>query len=421
MIHKGQSCDAPAAPPLSRRSFVALALSAVAGLLAACRPPRPGPAATPTLEQAARSEPPSPPAPTPTAPPPSPTPTLSPVPPPTDTLAPPIATQATAPTIVPPAPATDTPLPATYTPVAATPTQPPPPTPTATPPLSREALLAHWPATGTSRVVLVRHSGAWTGDRPDPAIVRQMLDDGLRTLTDQPGAEAVWRALFAPQERVLLKVNCIAYGGPTQPAVAYAVAESLQAAGLPATQILIFDRSDGELAAAGYTLNNGQPGVQCHGSNGRGSEATLSQAGVRFYRELDECDAIVNLPIPKQHGGAGVSVALKNHYGSVENPYQLHGNFCDPAIAELNALPLIRGKTRLIVGAALDISPCDWDRPVRENALLLSFDPVALDTVARDLLVRRRQEMGLDAGYLVHGARHLQTAQSLGLGATEPP
>jgi hypothetical protein len=117
---------------------------------------------------------------------------------------------------------------------------------------------------------------------------------------------------------------------------------------------------------------------------------------------------------------AGVSVSLKNHYGSVSNPGALHGNNCDPAIAELSAQPNIRDKTRLVVGAALKVSAWDWNRPTRENALLLSFDPVALDTVARDILIRHREEQGLGSGFLVDGARHLQTAQSLGLGTTDP-
>jgi hypothetical protein len=279
--------------------------------------------------------------------------------------------------------------------------------------------MAHWPATTTSQVVVVRHGGVWTGDTPDMEIVLQMLDAGIRTLTDTSDALAVWRTLFDIDERVLLKVNCIAYGGPTQPAVAYGVARRLQDAGLPAENILIFDRTDDELIAAGYELNEGGPGVQCHGARGEGSEAALTQASVRFYQELDACNAIVNLPTPKQHGGAGVSVALKNHYGSVNRPGSLHGNWCDPAIAELNAQPNIRDKTRLIIGAALNVSPCDWNQPEQENALVFSFDPVALDTVGRDILVRHRQVIGLDAGYLIEGARHLSTAQSLGLGTTD--
>lgn len=265
----------------------------------------------------------------------------------------------------------------------------------------------------------VRHSAVWAGADPDPAIVLQMLDDGLRALTDLYDVRAIWRALFAPEERVLLKVNCIAYGGPTQPAVTYAVAQRLQDAGLRAENILIFDRTDHELTSAGYSLNDGSPGVQCHGSRGDGTEATLSQARVRFFQEVDACDALINLPTPKQHGTAGISVSLKNHYGSVNRPGALHGNLCDPAIAELNAQPNLRDKTRLVVGAALNVSPEDWNRPVRENALLLSFDPVALDTVARDILVHHRQARSMDTGFLVEGARHLRTAQSLGLGASD--
>ncbi|MGD9146122.1 MAG: DUF362 domain-containing protein [Anaerolineae bacterium] len=318
-----------------------------------------------------------------------------------------------------PQPATVTPLPPTYTPVPATPTIPPPPTATPLPLPSRGELMAHWPSVDTSRVVVVRHSGVWTGAAPEASIVLQMLDEGLRTLTGVGDAQAVWRLLFDEGERVLLKVNCIAYGGPTQPAVTYAVAQRLQESGLRAEDIHIFDRTDHELAAAGYALNEGGPGVQCRGTRGDGSEIALSQARVRFFQEIDSCDAIINLPTPKQHGGAGISVSLKNHYGSINRPGALHGSWCDPAIAELNAQPSIRDKTRLVVGAALNVSPGDWNRPVRENAILLSFDPVALDTVARDILVRHREASGRNSGFLVDGARQLRTAQSLNVGATE--
>jgi hypothetical protein len=375
----------------SRRTFVQMSLGTLAAWLTGCRS-----AALPTgTALSVPSDTPAPPsptaAPTETAP-------LSP------TTAPLTVTEALA---------------STYTPVVATPTRPPSPTATPPPALERATLMAHWPAVAHSRVVLVRHSGVWTDAGPDPSIVSQMLDEGLKTLTDVPDVLAMWRALFDPDERVLLKVNCIAYNGPTQPAVTYAVAGRLQDAGLRAENLLIFDRTDHELESAGYTLNEGASGVQCHGTRGDGAEIALSQARVRFFQEIEACDAIVNLPTPKQHGGAGVSVALKNHYGSINKPGALHGNWCDPAIAELNAQPTLRDKTRLIVGAALNVSPCDWNQPERENALLLSFDPVALDTVGRDILVRQRQALGLSANHLIEGARHLATAQSLELGATD--
>jgi uncharacterized protein (DUF362 family) len=402
---------------VSRRTFVGLGLGALGILMGACEratsAPTTAPTVTPEATDVAGVSPTAPPTATRTPAPPSATP--SPTPSPSPTCSPlPLTDTPTA------RPATLTSPPPTYTPVPATATSPPLPTATATPPLSRAALVARWPVAETSRVVAVRHGGAWAGNAPDPTIVLQMLDDGLRTLAGTGDALTVWRTLFDPGERVLLKVNCIAYGGPTQPAVTYAVAQRLQDAGLRAENILIFDRTDHELEASGYSLNDGGPGVQCHGSRGEGSEVVLSQARVRFYQEIDTCDAIVNLPTPKQHGGAGISVALKNHYGSVNRPGKLHGDWCDPAIAELNAQSNIQSKTRLVVGAALNVSPRDWNRPVREHALLLSFDPVALDTVARDILVRRRQAVGLDTGYLIEGARHLRTAQGLKLGATAP-
>ncbi len=312
-----------------------------------------------------------------------------------------------------------TPLPPTYTPVPPAPTNPPESTTESVPTPDRTALISHWPATATSRVVLVRHGGVWNGAEPNPGIVLQMLDAGLSTLADVPEALAVWRTLFDPSERVLLKVNCISHGGPTQPAVAYAIAQRLQDAGLAAENVLIFDRTDRELESAGYTLNDGGPGVQCRGKRGTGSEAALSQATVRFYQELDACDAIVNIPTPKQHGTAGISVAMKNHYGSIDQPGALHGGRCDPGVAELNAQPTIRDKTRLVIGAALNVSPGNWNQPTREDALLLSFDPVALDTVARDILVRHRQEKGMGVNSLIEGAPQLNTAQALKLGTTD--
>jgi hypothetical protein len=326
----------------------------------------------------------------------------------------------------PPTPALETPLPPTYTPVAPTPTPAPAvaaqasPTAAPTEVPARADVMARWPQVEKSRVVSVAHAGVWAADAPDPEITLQMLDAGMRQLGGGADPLAVWQTLFDPQERVLLKVNCIAAGGPTQPAVAYAVAQRLQDAGLAAENIRIFDRTDWELADAGYTLNEGGPGVQCYGSRGEGTDAVIAGAGVRFFQEFDNYDAIVNLPTPKSHGIAGVSCAMKNHYGSVNHPGALHPGGCDPALPELNAHPLIKDKTRLIVAAALAVSPFDWNKPERDRRLLFSFDPVALDTVARDILVEHYQAQGRDGGGLVNGSHYLTTAQSSGVGATDP-
>ena len=340
--------------------------------------------------------------------------TTTPSPPPATTLASPLAT--------PLATSLASPLPPTYTPVPATPTPFPTPelTPVAAPP-SRADLLAHWPQVEKSRVVVVSHAGVWPerADVPDEAIVLTMLDAGISALAGGADAASVWRTLFDPQERVLLKVNCIAAGGPTQPAVTAAVARRLLDAGLAAENVRIFDRTDWELSDAGYTLNEGGSGVQCFGSRGEGTQAVLAGATVRFFQEIDACDAIVNLPTPKGHGISGASCAMKNHFGSVNRPGALHGGGCDPSLPELNAYPLIKDKTRLIVAAALSVSPFDWNQPVRDRRLLFSFDPVAMDTVARDILVGHYAAQGVEGGGLVTGSHYLATAQANGLGATD--
>ena len=299
------------------------------------------------------------------------------------------------------------------------PTAPATPAPSVPPDPKRAALMAHWPAIETSRVVKVHHSGAWAGADTAQETVLQMLDDGLSTLPGVADKLSAWQALFNAGDRVLLKVNCIDSSLPTPPVVAYAVAQRLIEAGLSPENILIFDRTDRELQACGYTLNESGPGIRCHGALGEGTEAALSQATVRFFQEFDECDAVINLPLPRSHPFAGITVALKNHYGSVNQPMRLHGNSC-AAAADLNAQPNIRDKTRLIIGSALLVASGNWRSPETEDALLFSFDPVAHDTVARDILVRYREAQGQDSGSLINVSRYLQSAQSLNLGTNDP-
>jgi len=86
-------------------------------------------------------------------------------------------------------------------------------------------------------------------------------------------------------------------------------------------------------------------------------------------------DAVLNLPVLKQHMLSGMSGALKNQFGCIHNPNKMHLDKCDPYIAEVNALPAIRQKQRLIVMDAL--------RPVLDNGP--SYQP-GMAEVANTLL-----------------------------------
>ena len=57
---------------------------------------------------------------------------------------------------------------------------------------------------------------------------------------------------------------------------------------------------------------------------------------------------LINLPVLKDHDGAGVTIALKNMYGAIHNPNKYHPNGCDPYVADLNMLPEIRSRMKLI-------------------------------------------------------------------------
>jgi len=112
-------------------------------------------------------------------------------------------------------------------------------------------------------------------------------------------------------------------------------------------------------------------------------------------------------------------MSLKNHYGSFHNPGSAHANGCDPFIAEVNALPCVRQKTRLIV--------CDALLPVAERGpqarpeftyeyktIMASLDPVAIDTVGIKILDEQRAKIQLPP--IEPKCKSVQTAAAKGLG-----
>jgi hypothetical protein len=116
---------------------------------------------------------------------------------------------------------------------------------------------------------------------------------------------------------------------------------------------------------------------------------------------------------------------MKNHYGSFNNLGKHHANLCDPYVADLNSLDEIKGKTRLIV--------CDATTAIcnggpgyapayawRYCGMLISTDPVALDTIGTEIIDKRRAEIGLPT--LAESGRHprmLASAAERGLGNTK--
>ena len=268
----------------------------------------------------------------------------------------------------------------------------------------------------------VRHAGAWSGDLLAPEAIGQMLDNAITALTNLDDAGTAWASLFGPGERIAIKVNVIRGSDYwTHVPLVTGVTERLQAVGIPPEQIVIFDRDSGELGGAGYSVNKDGPGVRCQGTDsGYSNGWTIMNQDVGLSNILLNCNALINMPILKQHGIAGISFALKNHYGSFDKPGSFHGGRIERGIAELNALPPIKDRTRLIIGDALAIARSGWHSAVTGNSILMSFDPVAHDTIGLQLYREAMTSEGLNSDRAAHLANGwLTNSAQLSTGTNE--
>jgi uncharacterized protein (DUF362 family) len=284
--------------------------------------------------------------------------------------------------------------------------------------LSGAALLCAGGAAGTaaiaepvavdakSRVIVARDPQLrGTGSTVEFGRVAALLDRVMLVLTGHKNPADAWRMLVRPGETVGLKVNALGGRGiSTNVQLVAAVCGRLQEAGIKAGDIVVWDRDSDELERAGFHLAMGGDRVQCFGTDRAGYEPELAawgSVGGRLSKILTgRCGVLINLPVLKDHDGAGVTIALKNMYGVINNPNKYHPNGCDPFVADLNMLPEIRSRLRLTI--------CDATTAMYEggpgykpehswnaNALLVSADPVALDHTGWRMIERKRAEKGL--------------------------
>jgi len=262
----------------------------------------------------------------------------------------------------------------------------------------------------------------------DPKRLEEALGAAVARAAGEATPTAAMRRLFKPTDVVGIKVNCLGGRGvSTRPEVALQLAAFLQAAGVPAERIYVWDRTDRELRAAGYVLSSVK-GVRVFGTD-EDFDLRLVEWGPsasRFDRVLAyELTALVSCSILKDHGLAGASLTMKNWYGVIHNPNKLHDDNCAPFIPHLVACPMIHDKLRLnVVDGA--IAQCHggparaprWAWPY--GGFLASTDPVAVDAVAHEVLETRRKEVGLPP-LRTEGREpaHIAGASKLGLGTAD--
>lgn len=106
---------------------------------------------------------------------------------------------------------------------------------------------------GHGRVVIVHDPEATDAFAARPEKVRDMVRLGIKKFAGRTNVAEAWRTLVSTQDVVGIKVYCApGPGSGTRPAVVEGVIEGLLEAGVPAQNILIWDRQRGDLRLAGF-------------------------------------------------------------------------------------------------------------------------------------------------------------------------
>jgi uncharacterized protein (DUF362 family) len=114
----------------------------------------------------------------------------------------------------------------------------------------------------------------------------------------------------------------------------------------------------------------------------------------RILTDPKYTELTINCPVFKTHVDvSGITGALKNAYGIIDNPGHYHFPLSNTAIPQLYAIPAIRKSISLTVVDAL-IAVINGQTSSIANAapgrILLAQNPVALDSYALDLMNQLR-------------------------------
>jgi uncharacterized protein (DUF362 family) len=269
------------------------------------------------------------------------------------------------------------------------------------------------------RVVEVADSRAIVANRVSPPIVHEMLERGLKELTGENSARAAFAKFVEPNDVVGIKIN--PSGAPaccSSPELVREIIDGLLSAGIPVRNIIVYDRFGYEIELGSYqTLL--QPGVEVVGVQ----DGLLDSAGydANIYCEADffgewetrsymasivatRLDKIINMPTMKDHSAAGVTGCLKNvAYGTFNNVARSHQtpfSFTNPLIGVMCTAEPLRSKVVLNI---MDGMRMVWHGgPLTQNqdfifpagVLMMSTDPVAMDTVELEAIDKKRKEEG---------------------------
>lgn len=284
--------------------------------------------------------------------------------------------------------------------------------------------------TGPGHVVEVHKPGMRGRLFPYPDAAREAVHKAVTTLAGEGDLGRAFGKFVSPDDRVGIKINVL--GGrlaSTTKEIADAIVEGVRAAGVPDANIMIFDQFGGNMRGARYVWQEkpGQLRVINHEVLGYEETVTACEGGGRgkLAKTLTWCTAVINAPVLKDHDTAGVTCAMKNMvFGCVERPPMMHQQI-HTALPHFYALDAIRGRVRLVV---CDGSFCLYDGGPKHNPsasathdrVYATTDPVAMDTIALEVVEKYRAENGLKTlAQVRRPATYLALAEEIGLGVAD--
>jgi uncharacterized protein (DUF362 family) len=278
-----------------------------------------------------------------------------------------------------------------------------------------------------SKVIIIKSKKKLSGLDQNQLI--RMFQRGLLQLSMQSDLRAAINSFFPQRNKIGIKINTI--GGKklsTQPETSLSLAKLLAKSGIPPENILIWDRSNRELRAAGYSLKMSRKGFKIFGTDSQGIgydrslTSHLSIGSLFSSIQTKFIDLSISLAVLKDHGLAGVTASMKNYFGSIHNPNKYHDHNCNPYVAELCDTSPVKAKHKL---AILDATLVQYHRgpsfhkqwAYEYKALIFGTDPVAVDYTGWQIIEKLRAVKGLPS--LAEENRtplYIKTAEKLGLG-----
>ncbi|MBU4404135.1 MAG: DUF362 domain-containing protein [Acidobacteria bacterium] len=321
------------------------------------------------------------------------------------------------------------------------------------------------------KVVAVNDGQAMNEQGVNGKVVADMFEKGMHALTGKSLAKSA-KLFFNKKDIVGIKVNPVGAGLiATRLEVVDAVIAWLRQGGLPAKNIVIWDRFDYMLADAGFTAAR-YPGIGIQGlqtmdeaaAEGKSQDDSrwLDKDGRHVSEKNFDLDAyyfadieapqdkpylnqhvfngrhsyfgklltgtltkIINIPVFKNTGN-GISMATKNlGYGAVCNTNRLHKPLFFDVCTEVLAFPAVRDKLVLNITDGLRAQYDGGPGPLAQatwflNTLFFASDPFALDMTCHNLLLQKRKEMNVKVNEHPMYSEYLRYAQRLGLGIADP-